>query len=245
MLWLPARPDQHAAGYFREFLYGLTHNYPLHEAVKSAVRLGADLAAPPLLVSDPLAVDSLRLEKAVSAVVEQALALETRMIPGDVEGFLKRAGKVPLKLSRSLRQIDLQAAPLKTAIGKTASFKFSFNREVHGLEPSAAAMAEMESGRQQEVDLLEAYSSLADDPKSRETLARHQQRCVDVSLRRLGLRKEEEFCVRPTDPLHPQRRYQLRVQIGRRLPCSLMVGRSRLWIRYCPRRSPRRDISCR
>jgi hypothetical protein len=126
VLWVPLLPGSDTvseASFVKELLYGIIHDYPLHEVTKSSVRLaGASLNGPPVLIADPASVEDLRMTDALAAVVDEAMALEAKIDPGDVDRFLSRAGPLaPPTLAPLLRGAASLAQPIKDALTITAA----------------------------------------------------------------------------------------------------------------------------
>lgn len=225
LLWLPLTSTAEAAEeVVKALLYAITHDKPLHGLLTELERVRNFLRESPRLVADPSSVQDLRLGDAVEPIVDELTHLETTDYPGNVSHFLERVRPhAPPQTLADLQRLAQLVEPLDELFREADYLHAAdFSEEGRGLVPLARLLsrkAEVDRGRH---EIRQRLNDLAKDPASRDLFASHQNRCVDIALRRV---EASPFCdpyVRPTQSLRRATKYRLRVQIGRRLQISLI-----------------------
>ena len=230
-LWVPQFPSPTAAPSTREFLekflYGIIHDYPLHEAVKSAGR-GVTFPLPdaPVLIADPISNNSLRFSDAASQLVTKAKEVIAWKRLGDIEKFIARAGPdVSEPLRRMLRNLDTSRSKLRSAVEFVESTpeRVVFDQETEGLVPLVHAASALESAHTVHAHIGATAAAIVNVPKFVEEMEKHQERHVDIAIQDA----ESDPAFQRVDPLlalRPKGKYQVRVHIGHREPDSVMIG---------------------
>lgn len=219
--------------FMTEFLLGVIHDLPLHEAVKAALRnrqIGGDDSV--LLVSDPEANHDLRLIDALTSIWSEGAALEAefgwmreKLPAGSVFSPAGELMKEQIKERVFLGQPHLETMQetLSTAVDLAAKTRADFGQETEGLQPMAHTGEALESTRAGAQALRDSLTSIARDAVVVQTLREEQDRRVDIGVERVnayGLAKD----VGKHSSLALNRRYRLRVHIGNLLPGSVMSG---------------------
>jgi len=102
-LWVPALLSL-GGEFLQAFLYGLIHDLPLHEALKSALRTLNAQQAGAFLVTDPQGNHDLRLLDALAELRKEGILLDATIGAPDMEGFLDRWGaQLGATVSQELR----------------------------------------------------------------------------------------------------------------------------------------------
>jgi hypothetical protein len=223
------------ANFLREFTYGILHDFPLHEAVKSA-SLQIRPIFDPLLIADPMSNQSLRFADALSELKKQNARWEATLPELDFGPFLRRIESVrdPVLQKRlpDLRKriFDLSTPDWKNKISAlrarpsaARSLPLHFTHERDSLVPMASVNAEFAQLASQEPSIQKVVENIVADGDVAELLKTHQQRFVDVALERKETEPLLEALTR-SDTLQKDKAYQLRVHVGNRLPDSLVVG---------------------
>jgi CHAT domain len=221
--------------FLRAFTYGILHDFPLHEAVKSA-SLEVGSVFDPLLVADPLSNQSLRFADALSELKRQNEKWEATLPELDFGPLLSRMENVrdPSLQSRlpdlKKRIFDLSNPDWKKRLSAfrarpsgARSLPFYFTHESDSLVPMASVNAEFAQLANEEPSIQKVVDQIVADGEVAALLKTHQQRFVDVAL----ARQETEPVLEPlarSNTLQIDRTYQLRAHVGNRLPDSLVVG---------------------
>jgi hypothetical protein len=226
LLWLAPVPGTEAAEFLEEFFYSLFHDFPLHEAMKSAMRrTAAFLARPALLVADPRSNQDLRMSDALAQLHDDTFTLSQTIAQGDLAAFFTRLGaEAPEELRSTLRGAFALSSPIQEATEHTRGLKFNFQRETWGLVPLADAEAALARARAAEDSVKAALASVLSNPNYVEMIQKHQDRRVDVALEQLDPDSSVYEAVNPNYQLSQGAPYRLRVHVGGRSPDSLMVG---------------------
>jgi hypothetical protein len=224
-------PSEIANPFVSDFLYGVVHDYPLHEAMRAAMYSPRSTR----LYSDPVANEDLRLSAYLSTLLREGRELETAPVPGDLGAFLERIDhpaawrfSVPsasLRLSRNLVDTNLQ---------RVWDVGTDFAQEDTGLRPMSYAAEALGMARDEAALVHEAFARLAADPGVRAEMKQHQERVVDITLERLehtplardllGHSAAATLWVDDRTVLRSGARYRLLVNIGRRSSRSLVIG---------------------
>jgi len=214
-----------------DFLYGVVHDYPLHEAMRTATVLPLSTR----LYSDPIANGELRLSAYLSTLLREGLELETTPVPGDLTAFLARIDDpaatrfVPpsagLNLTRSLVNTNLQ---------RVWDVGTDFTQEDTGLRPMSDAAAALATARDEAGAMRAVLADAVANPEVRAAMKAHQERVVDVTLERLEhtplardvLSHSAAATLWADDRtvLRGGARYRLLVNIGHRSSRSLVTG---------------------
>lgn len=239
ILWLPLERGTDAGEVVRLTLYAVVHDQPLHGVLSelSALiplhlreypRSGPDpvlLREPPRLLSDPFRLNDLRLRDVVEPLLDRIANLESRNeYPGELERFLERVGlDAPERLRVELRLLADEARPLTALISSTSYLsRASFLRESDGLVPLAQNVRDVFDSERVLPSLRQWLGKLAADKDFRRLLERHQERRVNVALRRRDPSSFPSPYVLPEHTLRFNARYRVEVQIGRRGSTSLV-----------------------
>jgi hypothetical protein len=233
LLWVPLTPAADARGFIKEFVYGIIHDFPLHEAVKVAMRrFAGTLARPALLISDPLGNQSLRMSDAFAQVRDEVRLLHTQFgsstdpqaAQNHAQTFLARlAPAITTAVAGGLAQVVTQSASVAPILASAAQLQADFNRETSGLVPLAQAEAALLDARLVSQQINKDLAALAADPVVAKEIQAQQDRRVEITLDYL----DEIGLYRPLMPaqaLGINERYRLCVYIGHRLENSLLVG---------------------
>jgi hypothetical protein len=248
VLWVPlkfyAYEDENVDGlseFIKAFIYGIIHDYPLHEALRSAIRPGQNtgylevLLSSPILFGDPESNNSLRMSEAVSQLMDDAARLNTSVSVisnEELTDFIERiGGEVTSKsaeqpLSHMLRLAASDSADagfIRTAMESTRNLSFNFQREDWGMAPVARVEAAVAMAHRSERSMSDALTVIAGYSDYVETLRQNQDRRVDVAIQELDSVPLNKPVEKQTT-LRAGARYRLRMHIGNQMPDSLVVG---------------------
>jgi hypothetical protein len=223
---VPLGPQREAV--VKAIVYGVVHDQPLHEAVKSALR---EHGGPLSLISDPASNHSLRMNDALIALFEEAKTLSDRMAFNRAVLRVGRGIK-PRRRPRGLASRDralpeiLEIPAVDDDLRELWSGRISFDEERRGMKPAADAARKIKEVRAGVEAVVTAHARDMADPDLRELFYPRERRSVDIALLRRDLRGDGDSLFVPKDmSLRRAGRYRLRVQIGRPLPLSIVVGR--------------------
>jgi hypothetical protein len=231
LLWLPLRSADDAGAVVKVLLQAILDDQPLHGVLHRLVDSLANetlrLSAAPRLLSDPFCLHDLRFSEAIDAIVDDVTDLESRsFLGGNIEPFLKRVGAdAPPMMTAILRELANRHQPLARVLGDAEQLQRNDYTggnaderwNVNDLRARALLLADEPLGWMQE-----QMSALAKNPAVRAAFDRHQERRVDVSLRRIEPSWFRSPYVLPEQTLRKQTSYRLRVHIGRRSHTSLI-----------------------
>lgn len=222
------------AKFIRSFTYGILHDFPLHEAVKSAF-LEISPLFKPLLIADPMSNQGLRIVDALSAIRRQNEKLEVTLPELDFDAFFSRLTNLSdPHLQKRLPALQNRVygltptwktmlSQMRSRASNARSLPAYFTHESDSLVPMANFNAEFAQLVSQQPSVHEVVEQIVGDTDMAELLRAHQQRFVDVALARLQTEPVLEPLTR-FESLQKDRSYQLRVHVGNRLPDSLVVG---------------------
>jgi hypothetical protein len=198
-----------------EIIYGLIHDMPLHQTVKSAERrMGEHMQ----LFTNPIANHGLRISDALLGIRREAMKLQASF----VQPRLSHAMNIS-KVSNVLAHHSTNLAHIQRAIDTTYNSSVDFSHESRGLKPLVNAESEIRAAGAAAKMISSDLAALSMDKNVRDQLATQQRRAVDIGLERLDtdvfLSHVESSC-----KLQAGARYQLRVHIGNPLPGNLMEG---------------------
>ena len=219
---LPKSPAT-AEGFVKEVFYGIIHDNPLHAAVKAAtLKAGWQIGGPARLVSDPAAIHDLRFKDALTAVLDETLALHSGPIGGLNLPWLSQFSTTPT-ITTALNRASEAWGITQAAIDGGLSLQADFSRETEGLVPMARALKLLHDARERCEGVRADLAVISADPQVVSAIRQQQERRVDIAL----LRGETGFWsdpfVRPGGRLETGALYHLRVHIGRKSPASLIT----------------------
>jgi hypothetical protein len=208
-------PEQRklSSEFVNDILYGVVHDQPLHEVLKSASRK-PNAPRDAYLAADPASVNDLRMWDALQTVAHQGMRIESRTPQGSVTEAVGNAlGRtLSKKMTATLEEIDVSAV--------TNILRGNFQRERDALVPMAEMRAKFEKARRTQHKIGVAAGKSA---KVRKKLSNGERR-VDVTLMRTEPDPDRGVFVETTHPLVTGERYQLSVLIGQPVKASLVVG---------------------
>jgi hypothetical protein len=225
LLWISTKTVGDHRKLLKEFFYNIIHNYPMHEAIKTAIRkVPAPFSPEVLLIADPISNQDLRLSDALDEIAKEAFILDQTLAPGDIEAFLTR---MDFHTAESLRSHLKYAIDIRTSyqpqLIQTRS-QIDFGREDTSMVPLAQAERALVSMRSAFAEMRQSLLHISNNPIYLKTVQEHQERRVDMTLDSLN----EDLIYREHGPswsLGVRRPYRLRVHIGQgRHENSLMVG---------------------
>lgn len=246
-LWVPLKSyayqdnDVGVSAFIKAFLYGIIHDYPLHEALRSAIRPGQNtdylevLLSTPILFGDPESNNSLRMSEAVSQLMDDAARLNTSISVisnEELTDFIERIGgevtsaEANQPLSQMLRVAageSEDAVCIRTAIDSTRNLSYNFQREDWGMTPVAEVEAKVARAHRSERSMSDALTVITGYDDYVEALRQNQDRRVDVALQELDSVPLNKPVEKQTT-LRAGARYRVRVHIGNQMPDSLVVG---------------------
>jgi hypothetical protein len=211
----------------REFLYGIIHDQPLHEATKTSQRLQPPPRPPLRLTANPRTNQGLRISDALGVLADEItqvavadlgglpqLLVQGGMTERDAEGLVTNLREIVAPHDGLIRQaIDLQSMTL------------DFVQERSGLQPMAEVKSKVVIANEAAAQLRKAVHSLVRRSSHRTALRNAQERRVDIAIQELEREVSDPFgYVRQGATLLPGRRYRVRVRIGRRTAESLMIS---------------------
>src|SRR5690606_28606848 len=197
----------------RHLLEGVIHDYPVHQALKAATRQLPlpVLFDPPLLLSDHVANQNLRLRDAALKMYEQVLDVRDRYDFGSMDPF-RRTVDTHLLDDSQLDAIDAVAKIGRDMMSNLDHYVFQwadFTQETAGLAPRAAArrrMAAVNRGRAQATAAI--AKALPERLQGRIKLL--QDRRVNLILLRRAVDPPQSFCVAKNQCLLQGAPYRLR-----------------------------------
>lgn len=216
-----------SALFVKDFVYGIIHDYPLHEALKAARRYatirGQSKASEAALFADPRSNQDLRISDAAMSLHHEAISLSQSAAAGRPDIFVKTARQdIPPGLHQFLSGAAGQMAPIQTAVQQTRRLRADFGQETTGLVPMSEAKAALSAARVAHRKVVSKIKSTI-DPFSFDLLRKEQKRRVDIALEHLNEMGIYEI-VEPIESLRHSNLYRLRVHIGHPLLHSLIVG---------------------
>ena len=208
--------------FLEEFLYGLIHDHPLHDALRVALSKREKPGAGISLTAGPRSNQGLRLSNAVASLADEAAVLSVPD-PARLDLFLRsyqrNSGVRTMNLSRARELTGGVRRSISNALGAQAEFAY----ERSGLAPLAKAEKHLAEARHQKLDLDRVLSAQARSPKAAAHLRKSQERRVDVALQ--SLESVPVTAVPPGNTLRGGALYRLRVHVGHRSPESLVTGK--------------------
>ena len=198
-----------------EILYGLIHDMPLHEAVKSAERR---VSGGMQLFTNPIANHDLRISDALLGIRREAMKLQASI----VQPRLPRAMDIP-KVSDVIAHHSANLARIQQAVDTVYNNSVDFSRKTRGLRPLIDAESHIRAAGAAAQIISFDLAALSIDKDVRDQLPAQQCRTVDIGLERL----DTDVFLSPVEFSHTLQagaRYQLRVHIGNPLPGSLVEG---------------------
>jgi hypothetical protein len=232
-LWLPLLTEgcyfhREVHDFVKRFFYGIVHDYPLHEALKSATREGVIrtcITRPPVLLADPSSNNSLRLSDALDMLRREANQLRDWSELGRLGRFVERTGQdLNANLRERLLNLREPRAMIRGAVENIHRADILFDQESFGIVPMSLAAESLTRALSADEYVRGAVSAIALDPDFIEQIGRHQQRKVDVALERRGSARSNYEAVTPYRPLTAGEIYRVRLHVGHRSPGSIMFG---------------------
>jgi hypothetical protein len=227
-LWLPLIngfdcSEPGTREWIKRFFYGLIHDYPLHEALKSATRLaGSILARSGFLVASPNSNQSLRLTDAMTQLQVEAKALRPWSRLGNIGEFVSRSQELSDYVKDEMASLDRSRTTIRDAVSFINNAKIYFDQESKGLVPLVDSIQTLTAARDAHRLIENTAATLLANPEAVEQIREHQQRSVDVMLQQLDSELHEP--VNPKTSLRPAARYRVRLHVGHRSADSLMLG---------------------
>jgi hypothetical protein len=229
-LWIPDLQDQgmapNASAFLTDFLYGIIHDYPLHQAFKLASPSNFLPSLLPLLIADPLSNDSLRLSSALPQLLARADCIRPWHRLGNIQRFLWRTGdEIKLNLRDTLIELDQSRTTIQDAISivKKTPQLVTYDHETEGLVHLASAAAALSTADVAHSNIETAAAAINTVPELTAAFEQYQERYVDIAVQERD--GNAEF--RPVNTARPLRQhgtYHVRVNIGHQAPDSVMIG---------------------
>lgn len=207
--------------FLEQFLYGIIHDYPLHEAVKAAWRsTSGRLPRQPRLVADPRSNQALRMADSVQQLRNDAEEADRTARHLDVDTALHELGEAAEPIAPFLRSAIVGNEQIRSRINSVQWTEASFERESLGLVPLARAEADLKRAQQDLYHMQGRLVSAVREPAVAKWASDRQERRVDVELHEAASRR----AVDAGRPLIPGGEYLLRVRVGRPGRDSLVRG---------------------
>lgn len=241
------RPSMPASA-VAELLFGLIHDYPIHEAVKGCVpkSRGEDAVE---IVATPATNQSLRMRDALLHLTDAAEKLSVTLPTTGLDAFIKLASR-PRRAGRSWRRLrnfdlgslriepgpdDLDFVKTKTAYDDLVwlrrqtvdlrQFPVTFEqfaRESTGLIPMSKQLEIIENAQARAAAQLPTMRRITADPALAEIMELEQSRVIDVALQRFETAPLFTYVER-SSTVAAGATYRVRVHIGDRLSESLII----------------------
>jgi hypothetical protein len=212
------------APYFKEFFYGILHDYPLHEAVKAANRKERELNTTTVrLHANPESNNQLRLSDALAQMLDEVNHVRRWRRLGNLNKFIERAsGELSAPLRDDLFKLGELRRSLDQDFDDIESGTFNFMQETRSIVPMSRASSSLASARTKAAHISEVAASIVNNAEFVENLKMHHERRVDVALEHVTNSGEEAAT---TDkPLRQGAMYKVRVHVGHPSPQSIVVG---------------------
>ncbi|MBV9925263.1 MAG: CHAT domain-containing protein [Acidobacteria bacterium] len=218
--------DDVFASYVKDFLYGIIHDYPLHEALKAADRDQPEWPPPPvkaLLLANPESNNHLRLSDALTQLLEEAQGLRRWRRLGNLDDFIARsAGELTPQQLEQLSELKSLRAGLDRDFRDINDCSFDFTQETRSIVPMSRARIALDDAHTAATSISAVAASIVSDAAFVEALKKHHERRVDVSLARLL--DQGPVPASPSEPLRTGARYEVSVHVGHPSPESIVVG---------------------
>jgi hypothetical protein len=206
--------------FVNDLIYGIVHDQPLHEVLKSATR-HPDAPRTAYLTADPASVNDLRMWDAMQQVAKQAIRVESRRPAVDVKEVLERKFGAPAAKAAIPRIRKLDTAEVYDRAHWSASeLTGNFQREQDSLVVMARARARFEEAQKAQSKVAAAA---AKDAKLRDQLAEEPRR-VDAVIVRGEPDPDRGVFVDKGETLLPAQPYVLTVFIGQPIAASVVAG---------------------
>jgi len=205
-----------------EILYGLIHDLPLHETVKSAKR-NLNLKTEITLFSNPGTNNDLRISDSLRLLRANAVRVRSNYSNLSSPRTLDRLKLTAPHLHEMFANYSSTISLLNEAASGVLANTANFNQESTGLTPLVAAQTDFSRAMDAAAGLQSQLANVRLDPDVRRALVTGQHRYVDVALERLETDPFFE-AVTTNFTLQASASYQLRIHIGDRLPGSLVRG---------------------
>jgi len=222
-----AVPSSDRGKVVKSIIYGIIHDYAIHEVVKSAIR---ETHAPLTVYTDPLSNESLRLSDALMTLSEEVRDFS------DVLAFDAKSASVILEQRRPEKKRSLRDKPaekelagplnldvVRKTVRDAVETTISMSEERGGIKPTSYVSRSVRAVRPYLDELRRRLASVRVDDPLRKKIYPGEERRVDIELMRRNMRDETLF-VDKHRALETNGRYRVRVQIGRPGPNSIMVG---------------------
>jgi len=208
-------------GFLKELLYGIIHDYSLHEAVNLAIERGGLIDLTPILYTGIDANHSLRMVDGLDSFKQVVDVYAQTVNPGDLSQFIS---KLPSNVADQIGPVFSNLGPVGQFFTNTEAIGGDFGRETSGLVPLSKSIQYFKMHQQPRLD--EAWSNLkplVNTPEIFDVLRQTQRRVVDATLDQLAdtlryVRADNER------QMLPGGRYRLNINIGQPSTYSLMVG---------------------
>lgn len=248
-LWVPlteADYTQQLGGgeLVKQFIYGITHDYPLHEVIRAVMRETEKatylqhLSHYPLLIADPLSNNDVRISDAAAQLLDDAFTLNktisleraTSIVGGSPSPFisylektLERHADYRIYYDReTVAALDEHAQVIRRAMVEALDLSYNFQRETEGVAPLARVEAAVARAHESEKSFNAALGIVVRNTDYVEALQQQQERRVDVALQHLEGIPIYSPVAKYTS-LKQNTRYRIRVHIGQQLHDSLVV----------------------
>lgn len=222
LLWIPYSPSLPTIpDILLKFFLALTHDLPMHEALKAILRQTPGISSP-LLFSDPKANHDLRLSASLVEMRKDTLRLEVKLPKISLSTLF--AGPAFEHLGPLFETYSTARAELDRAINRARSAPIEFTMERRGLVRLAKTEALLDLAKSKWSEVSQSLGVAASQPHVFSFIRGIQKRRVDVAIDRL----ETDPVLAPVKKnmtLAKQRKYQLRIHVGNRLKGSLVVGK--------------------
>jgi hypothetical protein len=205
--------------FVNDIIYGVVHDQPLHEVLKSATR-HAD-APNAYLAADPASVNDLRMWDAMRGIAKEAIQVESRRPAIDVKNVLEKKFGAPAKMAAArIEKLDADSSVYDDAHWSASELTGNFQQEQKSLVVMARARARFEEAQRAQRKMAAAAGK---NPKLRAQLAEEARR-VDVAIMRAEPDAERGVFVEKNETLQTGGQYLLTVFVGQPVPSSVVVG---------------------
>ncbi len=213
-----------AGSFFKEFMYNLIHDFPLHEALNQALHKTEGKNLSVVLSASPQSNQSLRMSDALESFKTQIHDYSKSMNPGNPGVFLSKFKEVNPSIFNQVQATISVGSHIHNYFNHARTFDLNFHGESTGLVPMSDAKNEFHNNMEQQFKELHVnMKSLVNQKEVFDAIRDIQERKVDITLDQLS----EYLVYAPMNKhtsLRPGAQYRLNVSIGQPSPYSLVEG---------------------
>ena len=209
--------------FFKEFMYSVIHDFPLHEALHTAIHSQNAKEVSGVLFASPVSNHSLRMTDAVDAFKKEVHEYSKVINPGNLDDFLQKFSEKENSIASTIKNAFSDDVAINSYFNEIQDSDLKFLGESTGLVPLSEARGQFSARKGNFQKIFLDMKSIVNNKEIFNVIRDKQERKADITIDQLN----DQLLYTPfikNWTLVQGKQYRLNVSIGQSSSNSLMEG---------------------